>query len=306
MPEDFASLTSLKALYLQNNKIKQLPNSIGDLKNLQTLNVSGNNMKELPTTLSSLGCLKSLDISNNSKLVKLPKELGNLRSLETLTLDTDVVTYPSKDVTKDGTEAIMRFFCSELGIDYISPQDHIPEKVPQNGSINGKCNIVDPYEELIKNHLAKEEKIKEVKKENARILERQMMETQERESELKKLNEENRKKLIDDLAMEENKKEAEIMKIQKIRDDERKILNSRMMQAEQQSDFLIKELMESHSSLSDHSKVMEALEEDKRKMEAQLTVVKEDAEKLREKDVLRKLLVLPQRDATISVFQVRF
>ena len=128
----------------------------------------------------------------------------------------------------------------------------------------------------------------EVKKENARVLERQMIETQERESELKKLNEVNKKKLLDDLAQEENKKEAEILKIQKIRDGERKILNDRMMLAEQQSDVLIKELMESHSNFSDPSKVMEALEEDKRKMEAQLTVVKEDAEKLREKDVLRK------------------
>merc|ERR1712048_802181 len=124
---------NLRALYLQNNKIKQLPGCIGNFKNLQTLNISGNNLKELPTKLSELGNLKILDVSNNSKLVKLPKELGNLRTLETLTLDTDVVTYPGKDITKDGTEAIMRFFCSELGIDYISPQDHIPEKSQQNG-----------------------------------------------------------------------------------------------------------------------------------------------------------------------------
>merc|ERR1712066_1037967 len=172
------SLANLRALYLQNNKIKQLPGAIGNLKNLQTLNISGNNLKEVPTTLPGLVNLKSLDVSNNSKLVKLPKELGQLRSLETLTLDTDVVTYPGKDVTKEGTEAIMRFFCSELGIDYISPQDHKPEKQPQNGTVNGKCNIIDPYEALIKNHLEKEEKIKEVKKENARVLERQMMETQ--------------------------------------------------------------------------------------------------------------------------------
>ena len=97
---------------MQNNKIKQLPGSIGNFQNLQTLNISGNNLKELPSTLPGLENLKSLDVSNNSKLVKLPKELGNLRTLETLTLDTDVVTYPSKDITKDGTEAIMRFFCS--------------------------------------------------------------------------------------------------------------------------------------------------------------------------------------------------
>ena len=97
---------------MQNNKLKQLPASIGSLKNLQTLNVSGNNLKELPTLVSQLEGLKNLDVSNNSKLVKLPKELGKLRSLESLTLDTDVVSYPGKDVTQDGTEAIMRFLCS--------------------------------------------------------------------------------------------------------------------------------------------------------------------------------------------------
>ena len=63
-----------------------------------------------------------------------------------------------------------------------------------------------------------------------------MVETQERELVLKRLNEENKKKLLDNLAQEENKKEAEIMKLQKIRDDERKVLNKRMMQAEQQSE----------------------------------------------------------------------
>ena len=132
-----------------------------------------------------------------------------------------------------------------------------------------------------------------------------MIETQERESELKKLNEVNKKKLLDDLAQEENKKEAEILKIQKIKDSERKILNDRMMQAEQQSDVLIKELMESNSSFSDPSKVMEALEEDKRKMEAQLTVAKEDAEKLREKDVLRKQNInLNILQIILSVYQV--
>ena len=111
-----------------------MPSNIGTLKNLQTLNISGNNLKELPSSLSGLASLKTLDISNNQKLVKLPKELGHLHSLgkhqirapqsfiyffilvvspsESLVLDTDVVTYPGKDITEAGTEAIMRFFCS--------------------------------------------------------------------------------------------------------------------------------------------------------------------------------------------------
>ena len=120
------------------------------------------------------------------------------------------------------------------------------------------------------------------------MLEKQMLETQERESELQRLNDENKKKLLDNLAEEESKKEAEIVKLQKARDIERKVLNDRMSCAEKQSDFLIKELMESNQRFSDPSAVMQALEEDKRKLEKQFTILKGDAEKLREKDILRK------------------
>ena len=51
---------------------------------------------------------------------------------------------------------------SELGVDYVSPEDHVVEKPTQNGSVNGKDikQLIDPYDELIKNHLRKEEKIK--------------------------------------------------------------------------------------------------------------------------------------------------
>ena len=54
------------------------------------------------------------------------------------------------------------------------------------------------------------------------MLERQMMETQERESELKKLNEVNKKKLLDDLAQEENKKEEGSEKESEMEEDEAK------------------------------------------------------------------------------------
>lgn len=51
---------------------------------------------------------------------------------------------------------------SELGVDYVSPENHVAEKQHQNGSVNGKDikQLIDPYDELIKNHLQKEEKIK--------------------------------------------------------------------------------------------------------------------------------------------------
>ena len=115
-----------------------------------------------------------------------------------------------------------------------------------------------------------------------------MIETQEREAELQRLNDENKMKLLDSLADEESRKEAEIIELQKKKEEERKFLNDRMWQAEQQSDYLIKELMESNQRFSDPSSVMKALEEDKKNLEKQFTILKGDAERLREADIRRK------------------
>ena len=119
-----------------------------------------------------------------------------------------------------------------------------------------------------------------------------MVETQDREAELKRKSTKQKKKLLDNLAEEGTKMEAEMMKFQKLRDEERKLLNEKMNQAEQQSDFLIKELMDANLRYSDPAKVMEALEADKKQMEEQFTIVNGDIEKLKEKEVLRKFSFL--------------
>ena len=92
--------------------MKQLPNSIGSLKNLQTLNISGNCLKELPLSMSGLVSLKTLDVRDNPKLKRIPKEIAQLRGLETLLLDEKHINYPDPEIVSKGTEAIMRFLCS--------------------------------------------------------------------------------------------------------------------------------------------------------------------------------------------------
>ena len=115
-----------------------------------------------------------------------------------------------------------------------------------------------------------------------------MFETQEKEAELKRQSTQQKKQLLDNLAAEESRKESEILRLQQLRDEERKMLNDKMNQAEQQSEFLIKELMESNMRYSDPAKLKEELEADKKKMEEQLKVANGDFEKLKEKEVLSK------------------
>eukprot|EP00092_Neocalanus_flemingeri_P028569 GFUD01031025.1.p1 GENE.GFUD01031025.1~~GFUD01031025.1.p1 ORF type:complete len:761 (-),score=260.52 GFUD01031025.1:320-2602(-) len=308
--EDVGHLVNLRALYMQENKLKQLPNSIGSLKNLQTLNISGNSLKELPLSISGLVCLKTLDVRNNPKLKRIPKELAHIRCLETLLLDEKHINYPDPEIVSKGTEAIMRFLCSECQIDYISPSQCLPSVIEINGKENGvKQALIDPYEDLIKGHLEKEEKKKEEKKQQAIMLERQMVEIQENEAELKRQSVKHKKKLLDNLAEEETKMEAEMMKYQRIRDDERKLLNEKMNQAEQQSDFLIKELMDSNMRYSDPAKMMEALEADKKQLEDQFKIVNGDIEKLKETEVLRAMQMMMeeelQKKATIKLYEER-
>jgi len=310
LPEDIGHLANLRTLYIQDNKLKQLPNSIGSLKNLQTLNISGNSLKEIPLSISGLVSLKTLDLRNNPKLKRIPKDVAQLRGLDTLLLDEKHINYPDPQIVSQGTEAIMRFLCSECEMEYVAPSECLPNIIEMNGKENGvKQAIVDPYEHLIKGHLEAEEKKKEEKKQKAIQLERQMIETQDREAELKRQSTKQKKMLLDNLAEEENKMEAEMIKFQKLRDEERKLLNDKMNQAEQQSDFLIKELMVSNMRYSDPTKVMEALEADKKQMEAQLTIVNGDAEKLKEKEVLRAMQMMMeeemQKKATMKLYEDR-
>lgn len=124
LPDSIGELDSLQVLNLENNKLSKLPNSIGHLHLLQTLHLKGNRLKELSTSLCSMKCLRMLDIREN-RIKSLPKQLCNVRTLETLMVDAEEMTYPSSDVCNSGTEAIMKFLCSENGMEYLPPSNFL-------------------------------------------------------------------------------------------------------------------------------------------------------------------------------------
>jgi len=73
----------IRWLILTDNKIEQLPNSIGDLKHLQKLMLAGNRLKALPESMLNCEALELLRISAN-QLLSLPDFLTRLPKLSWL------------------------------------------------------------------------------------------------------------------------------------------------------------------------------------------------------------------------------
>ena len=79
-------LLSLKILSLVDNRLIELPCSVGNLSSLIKLILDLNSLKELPEEICNLKSLYSLSIKEND-LRKLPESFGNLVSLEELILN---------------------------------------------------------------------------------------------------------------------------------------------------------------------------------------------------------------------------
>ena len=103
-------MTNLTNIYLQANRLTELPETVGFLANLETLDVSNNLLTSLPDTLGHLSKLKRLVLTHN-QLVCLPDSLGKLQELSSLQLAGNYLStlpYSSsqcmslKDVNLDG------------------------------------------------------------------------------------------------------------------------------------------------------------------------------------------------------------
>ena len=60
-------------MYLQKNKLKQIPASLFSLPLLNTLNLASNSLRDLPASVAGLVNLQTLDLRDNPKLKRLPK-----------------------------------------------------------------------------------------------------------------------------------------------------------------------------------------------------------------------------------------
>ncbi|XP_067934863.1 uncharacterized protein [Watersipora subatra] len=90
VPEVVTKLTSLEELDLSNNRINELPDSLGSLKSLRKLNLSGKPIEVLPESITSLSSLEELDLSW-CKINQLPESLGSLTLLRKLNVSSNPI-----------------------------------------------------------------------------------------------------------------------------------------------------------------------------------------------------------------------
>ena len=76
LPDALGRLAGLSDyLYLQHNRLSEVPASLGDLRRLKYLNIGGNRFSALPDAVSRMTGLRDLLLRGNA-LTDLPASLG--------------------------------------------------------------------------------------------------------------------------------------------------------------------------------------------------------------------------------------
>ncbi|XP_043474852.1 E3 ubiquitin-protein ligase LRSAM1-like isoform X1 [Leptopilina heterotoma] len=287
LPSDVRNLVSLEKLFLQDNNLKRLPNEIVNLGNLNVLNVSKNNLKELPELLGELRKLTILNISFNKAIKCLPKSLGYAQKIIQLEIDgLNHLSYPPKDILDGGAIVIIAFLSIECGIEYNPEETFVETEQIKNVNSEQVKTFYQNKDNDTQATLILLAKAKEQRQSALLEVERNMKEQKELELGLQSMLKNNKKKLLEDLVLQQSQLEQEIVKVQQERDVNKAKLLSHIYDAEKEADAVIKQFLKT----SEEERLTQAtLTEQEKREEMQLLNASCSQHLLRTKDTLMSM-----------------
>ncbi|XP_040915198.1 E3 ubiquitin-protein ligase LRSAM1 [Toxotes jaculatrix] len=301
LPEDIGKLSSLQILNVEKNRLKALPDSIGDLQLLQTLSLKGNCLSELPSSIGSLSSLRTLDLSDNN-IVQLPKALAYIRTLESFTLDAAMMSYPPASVCTEGTEKIQRFLCSELGEEYCPPSQYLLP-VLENDCGKQNCDQWDGLEEAWQNKFSDYEKRKEQKHQEKLAFERHMEEKRQEHTQLLLMNTSRKENILNSVRQEQERLELGVSQQQRAQEAERLLVLEKVRQAEDSITSRISNMLMDNNRQKKSTEFLQAMEEDRIRMEHLTAITQEEANSLRKREVAAAMQKMLSDSYTMSLFQ---
>jgi E3 ubiquitin-protein ligase LRSAM1 len=277
LPDDIQLLKNLKELYLNDNQLKKLPETICNLSSLVVLNVANNSLKALPQNLGHLKKLKLLSLNANKHLKHLPKSICQAQRLTTLELDPDRFVYPPSEVVAQGAEAILRYVCNDVGVDYLGP-DHFQDSVVED--VDDSADQIDAFEAKI----WKLENIKKQRLQDFLEMERANELLQKQEFELANAQKISKNQLLADITRRQTRLDSKLVKLQQLKEVERFKLVEMVLEAEQRADGAIKQLLALNSE-----PLAQLLEQEREEEERLLAAADKYNKALRKDDILENM-----------------
>uniref|UniRef100_A0A7N9AZF4 Leucine rich repeat and sterile alpha motif containing 1 n=1 Tax=Mastacembelus armatus TaxID=205130 RepID=A0A7N9AZF4_9TELE len=291
----------LQILNVEKNHLKFLPDSIGDLRLLQTLNLKGNSLSELPSSVGCLSSLRTLDLSDNN-IVQLPKALAYIHTLESFTLDAAKMSYPPASVCAEGTQSIQKFLCTELGEEYCPPSQYLLP-VLENDCTNQSSDCFNGLEETWQNKWSDYEKRKEQKRQETLAFEHHLQEKQREYAQLLLMNTSHKENILYSVRQEQERLEQGLSQQQRAQEAERLLLLEKIRQAEDSISSRISNILMDNNRQKKSSEFLQALEEDRIRMEHLTAITQEEANSLRKREVAVAMQKMLSDNCAMSLLQ---
>ncbi|XP_037608598.1 E3 ubiquitin-protein ligase LRSAM1 isoform X1 [Sebastes umbrosus] len=301
LPEDIGKLTSLQILNVEKNRIKVLPECIGDLRLLQTLNLKGNCLSELPSSVGSLSSLRTLDVSDNN-IIQLPKDMVFIRTLESFTLDAAMMTYPPASVCAEGTESIQRFLCAEMGEEYCPPSQYLLP-VLENDCGKQASDCFDGLEESWQNKFSDFEKRKEQKQQAKLAFEFHNEEKKKEHTQLILMNTSRKENILNSVRLAQERLELGVSQQQRAQEAERLVVLEKVRQAEDGISSRISNMLMDKNRQKKSAEFLQAMEEDRIRMEHLTAITQEEANSLRKREVAVAMQKMLSDGCVMSLLQ---